>query len=316
MRAYYYHQLVRYFGGVPIVDKSFSLADTEFLSKRNTMKECIAFIEKECDESAALLTGTMAAGRASRAAALALKSRILIYAASDLYDAVYHPITLIKKKLKNVSFNSHSIPALKWGCMFEQAAVNIYSHINSTKVNEFGLLVNNNINNFGASPDGITDEGIMIEIKCPYSREIKDKVIPEKYYYQMQGQMAVCELDICDYIECKFKAFNDIDEYFIVEKLTFDELKNMETAKNGWYGGNSEQKTKYLFKALQDYNVEILRDYFNINDNKILIDDIRKYCDDRLRFIEDLRVRKKRCIEILVVIKVLSAIKTFNHVPR
>ena len=87
MRAYYYHQLVRYFGGVPIVDKSFSLSDTEFLSKRNTMKECIAFIEKECDESAALLTGTMAAGRASRAAALALKSRILIYAASDLYDA-------------------------------------------------------------------------------------------------------------------------------------------------------------------------------------------------------------------------------------
>jgi hypothetical protein len=87
MRAYYYHQLVRYFGGVPIVDKTFSLADTEFLSKRNTMKECIAFIEKECDESAALLTGTMAAGRASKAAALALKSRILIYAASDLYDA-------------------------------------------------------------------------------------------------------------------------------------------------------------------------------------------------------------------------------------
>ena len=87
MRAYYYHQLVRYYGGVPIVDKSFSLADTEFLSKRNTMKECIAFIEKECDESAALLTGSMAAGRASKAAALALKSRILIYAASDLYDA-------------------------------------------------------------------------------------------------------------------------------------------------------------------------------------------------------------------------------------
>ena len=87
MRAYYYHQLVRYFGGVPIVDKTFSLADTEFMSKRNTMKECIAFIEKECDESAALLTGTMAAGRASKAAALALKSRILIYAASDLYDA-------------------------------------------------------------------------------------------------------------------------------------------------------------------------------------------------------------------------------------
>jgi hypothetical protein len=88
MRAYYYHQLVRYFGGVPLVDKPFALTDADFLTKRNTMKECIAFIEKECDESAALLSGrTMAAGRASSAAALALKSRILLYAASDLYDA-------------------------------------------------------------------------------------------------------------------------------------------------------------------------------------------------------------------------------------
>ena len=88
MRAYFYHQLVRYYGGVPIVDKSFSLSDTEFLSKRNTMKECVEFIVKDCDEAATLLNGkSMAAGRASRAAAFALKSRILIYAASDLYDA-------------------------------------------------------------------------------------------------------------------------------------------------------------------------------------------------------------------------------------
>jgi hypothetical protein len=88
MRAYFYHQLVRYFGSVPIVDKSFSLADTEFLSKRNTMKECIDFIVKDCDEASTALNGlSMAAGRATRPAAMALKSRILIYAASDLYDA-------------------------------------------------------------------------------------------------------------------------------------------------------------------------------------------------------------------------------------
>ena len=88
MRAYFYHQLVRYYGGVPIIDKSFSLSDTEFLSKRNTMKECIEFIVKDCDEASAHLNGlSMAGGRASRAAALALKSRILLYAASDMYDA-------------------------------------------------------------------------------------------------------------------------------------------------------------------------------------------------------------------------------------
>lgn len=87
MRAYFYQQLVRYYGGVPIIDKPFGLTDTSFLSSRNTYEECVNFIVKDLDDAASLLNGkSMAAGRASRAAALALKSRVLLYAASDLYD--------------------------------------------------------------------------------------------------------------------------------------------------------------------------------------------------------------------------------------
>jgi hypothetical protein len=87
MRAYFYQQLVRYYGGVPIIDKPFGLTDTSFLSTRNTYEECVNFIVKDLDDAANLLNNkNMAAGRASRAAALALKSRILLYAASDLYD--------------------------------------------------------------------------------------------------------------------------------------------------------------------------------------------------------------------------------------
>lgn len=87
MRAYYYHQLVRYYGGVPIVDKAFSLTDTDFLSARNTFEECLNFIVKDLDEAATLLDGkSLQKGRATKASALALKSRMLIYAASDLYD--------------------------------------------------------------------------------------------------------------------------------------------------------------------------------------------------------------------------------------
>ncbi len=104
MRAYYYHQLVRYYGAVPVVDRTFSLADTDFLSKRNTMEECINFIVKDLDESAALLNGkSLAAGRATRPAAMALKSRMLIYAASDLYDAS-------AAKSKSVAMASYSNP--------------------------------------------------------------------------------------------------------------------------------------------------------------------------------------------------------------
>jgi len=147
--------------------------------------------------------------------------------ASDLYDAINNPSSLIKKKLKNVTYNSNSIPALKWGCMFEKIAIDIYSHINNVEINEFGLLINDKINNFGASPDGITNDGIMIEIKCPYSREIKNNFIPIKYEYQMQGQMAVCNLDICDYIECKFKEFKDEEDYINnIKELNLDNYKH------------------------------------------------------------------------------------------
>ncbi|MBA4849654.1 RagB/SusD family nutrient uptake outer membrane protein [Emticicia sp. BO119] len=87
MRAYFYHQLVRYFGGVPLVDRPYTLGEEDYMAPRNSMEECINFIVKDCDQAATLLEGTtLAAGRASKAAALALKSRILIYAASDLYD--------------------------------------------------------------------------------------------------------------------------------------------------------------------------------------------------------------------------------------
>ncbi len=87
MRAYYYQQLLRYFGGVPIVDKPYALDDTDFLSERSSYEACVNFIVKDCDEAAALLDGkTLVSGRATKAAALALKSRVLLYAASDLHD--------------------------------------------------------------------------------------------------------------------------------------------------------------------------------------------------------------------------------------
>lgn len=87
MRAYYYHQLMRYYGGVPLVDRPYELGEADYMAPRNTMEETVNFIVKDCDEAAKLLDGkSLAAGRASKAAALALKARVLLYAASDLYD--------------------------------------------------------------------------------------------------------------------------------------------------------------------------------------------------------------------------------------
>lgn len=86
LRAYYYQQMLRYYGGVPIITKVYELTDN-FNVKRASYKECVDFILKDCDEAARLLTGkTTQKGRTNALAALALKSRVLIYAASDLHN--------------------------------------------------------------------------------------------------------------------------------------------------------------------------------------------------------------------------------------
>lgn len=88
MRAYLYHQLVRFYGAVPLVDRPYDLGEADYELPRNTMEECINFIVKDCDDAAALMGDrSMVKGRSSKTAALALKARMLVYAASDLLDA-------------------------------------------------------------------------------------------------------------------------------------------------------------------------------------------------------------------------------------
>lgn len=87
MRAYYYQQLARYYGGVPIVDRPYELGEESYDIARATWEETVNFIEKDLTEAAALLEGKPKVnGRATQIAALALKARVLLYAASDLHD--------------------------------------------------------------------------------------------------------------------------------------------------------------------------------------------------------------------------------------
>lgn len=88
LRAFFYHQLVSLYGGVPLIKTTYKLSD-DFKIARNTYAECIDFITEECDLAAGLLpivnTGDNI-GRATKGAALALKSEALLYAASDLHN--------------------------------------------------------------------------------------------------------------------------------------------------------------------------------------------------------------------------------------
>lgn len=84
LRAYSYFRLISFYGGVPLIIKPFGLND-DFLVPRNTYAECMNFALKELDEAASLLPLTYPAtekGRITKGAALAMKARALLYAAS------------------------------------------------------------------------------------------------------------------------------------------------------------------------------------------------------------------------------------------
>jgi hypothetical protein len=86
LRAYFYHQLVSLYGGVPLITKAYTLTD-EFKAPRDSYDKCITFITAECDKAAGLLPLNGDKARATKGAALALKARVLLYAASDLYNS-------------------------------------------------------------------------------------------------------------------------------------------------------------------------------------------------------------------------------------
>ena len=84
LRAFIYFNLISRYGGVPIITESFKL-DDDFSVSRNTYDECVDFICLELDETIKLLPNkSETLGKISADAARALKSRVLLYAASSL----------------------------------------------------------------------------------------------------------------------------------------------------------------------------------------------------------------------------------------
>lgn len=200
--------------------------------------------------------------------------------ASDLYDAIKGgngSLTLAKKKAKVIidNINYNSIPALKWGTMFEPMATRCYSQANGNiKIYDFGLICDPNCEHFGASPDGINELGIMIEIKCPISRKIIDGEIPIKYQKQIQGQLAVCDLEECDYIECQFKTFEDAEEYIsYIHNIEEDCIINHGVIAEYI---NSDRQYYYLYSNPFKTTLEAIQDIEEQKSN-MLNDDFIKY---------------------------------------
>jgi hypothetical protein len=135
---------------------------------------------------------------------------------------------------------------MDWGVRYEPVVKQILEETLGAKIQELGRIRHRSVARVAASPDGLFTEcakqpdlvGTLVEIKCPPSRIINDK-IPFDYWCQMQLQMEVCGRPSCEFVEVKFKELDG-------EALSEAEL-------HGWITleGNSEtMELRYLYSAI------------------------------------------------------------------
>ncbi len=90
LRAFFHFQLLRIYGPIHITEKVFDPnEDFSELCKRMPLDQCVDFITNECDKAGGMLKmkeGADRYGRVTKAAAMALKARALLYRASPLWN--------------------------------------------------------------------------------------------------------------------------------------------------------------------------------------------------------------------------------------
>ena len=92
LKAYYHFTLLKYYGPIPITDVNLPISanDQEVRVKRNTIDECISYISETIDSAIPNLPlrvlNNNDLGRIDQVIAKAIKSRVLLYAASPLFN--------------------------------------------------------------------------------------------------------------------------------------------------------------------------------------------------------------------------------------
>jgi putative phage-type endonuclease len=108
---------------------------------------------------------------------------------------------LIKVKCGQGEFKGNA--ATEHGNKYEDEARMLYEELYGEKTHELGLLPHPTIDFLAGSPDGVTESGRLIEIKCPLRRDIGEGDVPGHYMPQLQLLMEIMDLEVCDFIQYK-----------------------------------------------------------------------------------------------------------------
>jgi len=128
---------------------------------------------------------------------------------AQLIMSKVNPVT---RPVKSLALPSTLMNAMDWGVRFEPVVKQVYNYKYGTTIRELGRILLDADTRCSASPDGLIYDcplnlrsGRLIEIKCPVTRKPDGKV-PKDYYMQMQMQLRVTGLTVCDFVEAVFDS--------------------------------------------------------------------------------------------------------------
>jgi putative phage-type endonuclease len=116
---------------------------------------------------------------------------------------------LVLERITKTRAESYSNAAMEWGVTQEPFARAAYEAHTGQMVEEVGFIQHPDIEDAGASPDGLVGDDGMVEIKCPSSSTALEcwlihaqggNPVDAKYYAQMQWQMRCADRSWVDYV--------------------------------------------------------------------------------------------------------------------
>lgn len=95
--------------------------------------------------------------------------------------------------------------SLEWGIAHEQAAILEYAKATGFKVEKAGFFQLKDSQLIGCTPDGLVENGGVLEVKCPknttnHAKTVRSKQVPAQYIDQVLGHILITGRDWCDFV--------------------------------------------------------------------------------------------------------------------
>lgn len=135
---------------------------------------------------------------------------------SKTKDSMFKVEVGISPKFKGNIYTEH-------GMLYEPIAIHRYQMFTKKMGLKFGLIPHPKYHFIGGSPDLITLDGILVEIKCPYKRNssridnLKRYIIPPQYMSQVQLLLEITGLEVAHYVEYYLPDRYNKEELYVVE---------------------------------------------------------------------------------------------------